>query len=239
MLRTDGWSLDEIAVRFDVSRERVRQILVAHGGPDSDEVAAARRRRAQHQAEARIDELLALWRAGERLERASASLGLRRAAARSAIASFATDGDRDARKATLASVRAIRKTYSDGDIVIALSAVAGRLGRVPTAREYGALTRELECPSLATVVNRMGGWTCAVCAAGLVAPSTPARARPRRWTADACWAAVCQVVAELGEIPTVAGYDRHATGRADLPSSATVRNRLGRWSAIASRGAQP
>jgi len=32
-LRERGWSLDEIALRYGVSRERVRQILRAHGGP--------------------------------------------------------------------------------------------------------------------------------------------------------------------------------------------------------------
>ena len=67
MLRRQGWNLDQIAERFDVSRERVRQILGAHGGPDSRDVAAARRRRVQQEAEACIDELLALWRAGEQL----------------------------------------------------------------------------------------------------------------------------------------------------------------------------
>lgn len=30
-------------------------------------------------------------------------------------------------------------------------------------------------------------------------------------------------------------YERHASDRSDLPSSATVRNRLGRWSAIVTR----
>jgi hypothetical protein len=30
----------------------------------------------------------------------------------------------------------------------------------------------------------------------------------------------------------VLSYERHAAGRRDLPSSATLRNRLGRWSAI-------
>ena len=62
-LRGQGWSLDEIALRYGVSRERVRQILRANGGPDAQNVADARRRRAEQQAEARIDELLALWRA--------------------------------------------------------------------------------------------------------------------------------------------------------------------------------
>ena len=44
-LRERGWSLDEIALRFGVSRERVRQILRAHGAPDPERVAEARRRR--------------------------------------------------------------------------------------------------------------------------------------------------------------------------------------------------
>jgi hypothetical protein len=113
-----------------------------------------------------------------------------------------------------------------------VTTVAGLLGRVPTAKEYGALARELDCPSLTTVLNRMGGWTNAVRAAGLISASTPARTRSRRWTTATCWAAVLQVVAELGEMPTVIAYDSHVAGRADLPSSATVRNRLGRWSAI-------
>src|SRR5262245_16500382 len=63
-LREQGWSLDEIALRFAVSRERVRQILRAHGGPDPHDVAVARRRREERRAEERVDELLALWRAG-------------------------------------------------------------------------------------------------------------------------------------------------------------------------------
>ncbi|HEV2775729.1 MAG TPA: sigma factor-like helix-turn-helix DNA-binding protein [Solirubrobacteraceae bacterium] len=63
-LREHGWSLDEIALRFGVSRERVRQIMRAHGGPAPEDIADARRRRAEADAEARIDELLARWRSG-------------------------------------------------------------------------------------------------------------------------------------------------------------------------------
>jgi hypothetical protein len=82
----------------------------------------------------------------------------------------------------------------------------------------------------------MGGWSKAVSAAGLrPATAAPSRARGRRWTEDACWDALRRAVDELGEIPSVLGYERFAAGRADLPSSATVRNRLGRWSSLATR----
>jgi hypothetical protein len=186
-------------------------------------------------AEAQIDELLRRWRAGETPRSAASALGLQAVACRSAIARFATDVDRAARSASLASSRAVTKTYSDRDIMIALTTVADRLGRVPSAREYGALARQLEYASLPTVLNRMDGWTNAVRAAGLTRVPSHARPRSRRWTEGACWAALRQVVAELGELPTVLAYERYAAGRADLPSSATLRVRLGRWSMITTR----
>jgi AraC-like DNA-binding protein len=230
-LREQGWSLDEIALRFGVSRERVRQILRAHGGPAPQDIAEARRRRAEAQAEQRIDELLALWRAGEQPRSAADKLGLQAAACRSTIERFATDVDRAARKASMAGARQIQ-LYSDRDIILALTSVSVRVGRVPSAKEYAAHARALNYPSLPTVLNRMGGWTHALHAAGMRPLSAPARSRKRRWTEESCWAALRSVVDELGEIPTVLSYERHALGRPELPSAATVRNRLGRWSAI-------
>jgi hypothetical protein len=234
-LREQGWSLDEIALRYEVSRERVRQILRAHGGPDPQEIADARRRRAEQMAESRVDELLALWRAGEGTGDVAAKLGLQTVACRTTIERFATDVDRAARRASMAGARGAR-TYSDRDIVLALSAATARLGRVPSAKEYAAVARELRFPSLATVLNRMGGWSSAIAAAGLrPMVIAPGRKRSRRWTEEACWQALTRTVAELGEIPSVLGYERFAAGRDDLPSSATIRNRLGRWSSLATR----
>jgi len=230
-LRQQGWSLDEIALRFGVSRERVRQILRAHGGPAPQDIADARRRRAEEQAEQRIDELLALWRAGEQPRSAADKLGLQAAACRSTIERFATDVDRAARKASMGGARRIQ-LYSDRDIILALTSVSIRVGRVPSAKEYAAHARVLNYPSLPTVLNRMGGWTHALRAAGMQPLSAPARSRKRRWTEESCWQALRGVVEELGEIPTVLSYERHALGRADLPSAATLRNRLGRWSSI-------
>jgi Sigma-70, region 4 len=180
-LREEGWSLEEIGLSFEISRERVRQILHAHGGPDLQDVAAARHRRAEQLAEARVDELLALWRAGDSPREAARTLGLRAAACTRAIERFTTDVDRAARRASMASARA-----------------------------RGVATGPRGNP-------------------------VPARTRRLRWTDAACWEALRQAADELGEVPTVLAYERHAAGRSDLPSSATVRNRLGRWSALATR----
>lgn len=235
-LRVEGFSLDEIAERYGVSRERVRQILRTHGGPDPQDVADARRRRAGRQAETHVDELLALWRCGKAPGIAAAALGLRAAACRGIIERFATDVDRAARQASLADARGSgAQTYSDQEILTALMSVATRVGRVPSAREYAALAGEQRLPSLATVLNRMGGWGNAIRAAGMLPLVAGAGARSRRWTDEACWTALRSVSRELGEIPSVRGYERHAEHRHDLPSPATIRNRLGRWSSIVTR----
>jgi uncharacterized protein (DUF433 family) len=232
-LREQGWSLDEIALRYEVSRERVRQILRAHGGPEPQDIAVARKRRAERLAEDRIDELLALWRAGEAPAGAAGKLGLQTAACRTTIERFATDVDRAARRASLAGARAA-PTYSDGDITSALTFAAAQLGRVPSAKDYATIARRGRLPSLATVLNRMGGWSSALASAGLRA-AAPGPPRSRRWTEEACWDALRRAADELGEIPSVVGYERFAAGRSDLPSSATIRNRLGRWSSLTAR----
>jgi uncharacterized protein (DUF433 family) len=235
-LREQGWSLDEIAVRYRVSRERVRQILIAHGSMDAN-VAEARRRRAEALAQSRIDDLLARWRSGQDAGRAAAALGLQAAACRSTIERFASEVDRAARRASLAGARGGTgaQIYSDRDILVALTSVAARLARVPSPKEYAGVAREMGFPSLPTVLNRMGGWTSAIKAAGMTPLSQPRRPRTQRWTPDACWAALRVAAEELGEVPSVLAYERHAAKRKDLPSSATVRNRLGRWSTIATR----
>ena len=110
VLRERGFSLDEIALRFGVSRERVRQILRAHGEPDPKAVASARRRRVEQQVQARLPELLALWRAGAAPGSAAVALGLQVTACRNAIAGAAPEADRDARRRSLAGDPAIAKS---------------------------------------------------------------------------------------------------------------------------------
>jgi hypothetical protein len=230
-LRVQGWSLAEIAARYEISRERVRQILDAHGRLDRLDVVEARRRRTLRLAEARVDELLALWRSGCDPRAIAHGLGLQGAACRGTIERFATDVDRAARRAALAGARAA-PTYSDEDLVVALRSTAARLGRAPSAKDYAAIAREWGLPSVPTILNRMGGWSSALSTAGL--RSGAGRSR-RRWTDDACWDALRRAADELGEVPSVLAYERYATGRGDLPSSATIRNRLGRWSPLAAR----
>jgi DNA-binding transcriptional MerR regulator len=232
LLRENGFSLDEIAERYEVSRERVRQILHANDGPAREEAEMARRRRMERQAAARITELLARWRAGDALAVIARDLSIPSTTCSKVIAQYATDMDRVARRTSLARTRGPSRKYSDRDIVDALVLVATELGEVPTPRQYGARTRELGLPSLPTVLNRTGGWKNALQAAGMH-PTSPARnTRQPRWTEAECWRVLHRVVRDLGDVPSLRSYERLIADRADMPSSSTLRNRLGRWSAI-------
>jgi HNH endonuclease len=233
-LRARGLKLHEIAEHFGISGARVGQILLAHGGPDTSQAEAARRLRAEQAATARIGELLAIWRSGAHLVVAAKELGLEPTGCAAAIANFATDADRAARRANIAGPRVATRTYSDDDIYDALIYVAVRVGRTPTVSDYAVVARERGFPSPPTIRHRMGSWSNAITGAGL-APRASTRSSTRRWTEEACWEAVRAVVEEVGEIPSLRAYERIASGRADLPSAATVRHRLGRWGAVISR----
>ncbi|HWH11390.1 MAG TPA: hypothetical protein VG165_09695 [Solirubrobacteraceae bacterium] len=234
MLRARGLKLHEIAEHFGISGARVGQILVAHGGPDTSQAEAARRLRAEQDAIARIGELLAIWRSGAHVVVAAKELGLEPTSCAAAIAKFATDSDRAARRASIAGPRVAEQTYTDDDIYDALIYIAVRVGRTPTVSEYAVVARERGFPSPPTIRHRMGSWSSAIIGAGL-APRASTRSTTRRWTQEACWAALRTVVEEIGVIPSVRAYDRLACGRVDLPSAATVRHRLGRWGAVISR----
>ena len=84
---------------------------------------------------------------------------------------------------------ATRSTTSPN--LVALTSVAARLGRARSPKEYAELARELQFPSLPTVLNPMGGWTSAIRAAGMrPLGEAKRRTRARHWTDDACWAAL-------------------------------------------------
>ena len=201
-LREQGWSLDEIALRFGVSRERVRQIMRAHGGPAPQDIAEARRRRAEAQAEARIDELLARWRAGEAPRVAASELGLQAAACRSTIERFATDADRAARKASMAGARCGAHVLRSRHHPRARVGRRRASGRVPSAKEYAAACPRAGLPEPADRAQPDGRLGARAARRGHAPAERPPRApRPRRWTEEACWVALRKVVARARRDP--------------------------------------
>lgn len=234
-LALDGLTLENVGDRFGLTRERIRQVLNREGVTTAQlahaKVARRRRRTEPHSAAA-----LTLFREGLELDEISSRVGLQVADVKALIREHGTPADRATRQQRRAAERETSAgAYSEGDLAAAIRRVAEHIGDVPSSSRYQEVARELGLPSVPTIINRFDGWAPAVRAAGMRPHSSPRRSYTRRWSADACWEAMRRIVAELGAPPTVAQYELLAEGNDDLPSSATVRNRLGRWSSVVAR----
>ena len=234
-LRLEGRSVSEIATRFGVSRQRVSQILRAEGATAGAARIAAAKRRDEAEA-ALLPQTSELFREGWDLDEIASRVGLSPGRLAALMRDAATPGDRAARRAARStSRRSAALTFSDADLLAGIRRIAERDRRVPSSNRYQAVAPELGLASLPTVANRFGGWAAAVRLAGLVPQESPRREYTRTWTADRCWRALRHLTDELGAPPTAAQYDLLASNNDDLPSQATVRNRLGRWSEIVAR----
>ena len=237
LARAQGDTLQEIGARFGLSRERVRQILSGTGADDIQSSRRARAERRRAAAEERRPQVFASWRAGSGVNQIAAELGLPRASVKALIDRYATADDRDARRLALfnAARCARPRGYSDEQLLGAVGDVVEQVGRVPTSSEYAKIAREAGLPSLSTVENRFGGWKATLRAIGHPAPPERGRRYRRRWTEERCLQALRELVAELGRLPSQAAYRELSARREDLPSSATLRTRLGSWSTIGQR----
>jgi Homing endonuclease associated repeat len=114
--------------------------------------------------------------------------------------------------------RAIRKRYSDEQILEELRAHARRVGRSPTMKEFAADPETKVHPQ--TVIEHFGTWNAAKRAAGLV---------PRRFaTRDELLEVLRSLGAELGRMPTARDLDER---RGRMPSKSLYWHTFGSLSA--------
>src|SRR5579871_4811699 len=110
--------------------------------------------------------------------------------------------------------RAIRKRYSDEQILDELRAHAARLGRSPTMKEFAADPETKVHPQ--TVIEHFGTWNAAKRAAGLV---------PRRFaTREELLEVLHSLGAELGRMPTARDLDER---RGRMPSKSLYWHMFG------------
>ncbi len=235
--RARGDTLQEIGERFGLSRQRISRILIESGAETANrEARAARTARQLTRRQVSAEEVLSTWRSGIGPASVAARLGISRACVSAVIDAHATEADRIARRrAQSEQASRSRRRFSDEALIEAVRASAEWAGRVPSIADYAELARSSDLPSLDTIGLRFGGWNAALRAAGMTPRDTRRRGPPRRWTEAACLEALGRLVEELGELPSITRYEELARERADLPSPATVRNRLGRWKLVALR----
>ena len=108
----------------------------------------------------------------------------------------------------------IRKRYTDDQILDELRACAGRVGRAPTMKEFGADPETAVHPQ--TVIEHFGTWNAAQRAAGLV---------PRRFaTREELVALLRKLGDDLGRTPTARDIDER---RGRMPSKSLYWHTFG------------
>lgn len=120
--------------------------------------------------------------------------------------------------------------YSDEQMLEALRAAASVTGQPMSTGAYTGVQRGGDLPTWTAIKHRFGSWNAACRQAGLEV--TVQSGRPPTWTTDD----VRRVVAEFLADPEVSSsaitaYEAWARPRPDAPSSQTVRNTFGSWSA--------
>ena len=228
-----GGTLGEVAERFGITRERVRQLFRAHDLPTRSiaEAAALRRERLVNEHREQIFELID---AGVAPNEIAERLGISPQLVRDALRD-------DPSRRRVAAFRRTAKTrpkpkYSDEEVIECLRTASVELGGVLTTAEYTNYARTRRFPDgrpwplHQTPFLRFGSWRGALQRAELEANPPSAIAGQRLFTREHCIDAILEVERELGHPPTAAEYERAATAsNGILPSLATVRHRCGGW----------
>lgn len=225
-MRSEGQTLDEIAKRVGLTRERVRQVVNRNGGPSAREArAAAARQRTGFEAQlSAAIERAVLDGKCSRYADIELRFDLSPAEARRTTPRSA---------ATLLDARAkAARRWTDEEVLEAIRTAATY--EYPLVRtKYQALVDagEVQGPSSARI-DQLFGWVSACEMAG-VESGHAWRDYQSTWTDDDLLHYVRVYLAEVGSTATFAGYDKwRRRAGLDAPSAPTLRNRLGRWVSI-------
>ena len=224
-LYRDGYTLKEIGQQFGISRQRVQQLLDAHGVKRRPPRAVLHRERAERQGA----EIVARFRATADVGRVASELGLPRRAVLEVLRERLHRPELYRPKPSI-------KQFTDEEIVACLRAAAQAFDGTLTGADYAAIAagRRLpdgrRWPSRPTVDYRFGGWLSATAAAGVRPGRRRAGGPSRRFTPERCRAAVREAAKALGHPPSSVEYEHFARTRCGaLPGVRTVQKNLGPW----------
>jgi transposase len=231
-LYESGWTLEQVAQEFGVSRERVRQILrqFSYGTRSVGESSALKRDQLRVLHGHRIRMLLA---EGLTTAEAADRLGVTEHFVKTYLAD---DPELNRHRHAYRNRRAEKPRYSDEELIELLQEASHELGGVLTAAGYTALSRTRQLPdgrpwpTHQTHALRFGTWVAALARAGLQSNKSSPIAGMRIFDRAHCIDALVEAQRELGRFPTAAEYEAWATGKnGAVPSLATLRHRCGGW----------
>lgn len=222
-----GWTYDQIGREFNLTAERVRQLLneyVVEMRPRAD-------RRYESAFPARADEVEALFLQLRDDDAVAEATGLDPSIVRRFANEYLPDSDvlRRQRKRRIAR-------YSDDELVACLRTAATELGNPLAHARYAewsrgrALDGERPWPGPQGMMLRFGSWRNALARAGL--PANPTAGPDPRFELSDAVDAMARAWAETGKPPTVGSYDNWRAGREEFPASATARKFVEGWDVL-------
>jgi len=233
-LRLEGRTLEEIAVVFGVTRERVRQLVVKHDGPTADELRAERRANdAAEKAHLKAvvgQEIREAADAGPMTAEEMARLIERD------VADVVRYWPSNIRYLRVRDSAPFEQTWTDDSILAAIRDAA--IYEFPlTANAYSELVRvgQVQGPSLPRIGQRFGTWAAACDRAGVEHGATM-RAFESRWTDGDLLEYARQYFHAVGFSGSAHRYDEwKRIHSSEAPSLGTLRNRFGTWTEIKRR----
>lgn len=239
-LRRNGRTLDEIGKEFGVTRERVRQLMIKYGGPDSTSVRQAQTERVQSEEQVRGRVVSSTVRD---VLSSSGPMSLAEVASTTGIeaAEVARHWPAELTHLRLWGTNGAESRWSDDKIMDAIREAA--VYEFPlTANAYGRLLAvgQIQGPSVPRIGQRYGSWTAACEAAGVTAGRAVRNNYESRWSDNDLAEIVRQYLLDP-DVPNSANrFDAwKRVNVPDGPSFQTVRNRFGSWTEAKRRALTP
>jgi hypothetical protein len=220
-----GETTDSISKSYNITRERVRQIISWNGGPTAKDARSARhadKNAAEQALRVRLNSLI------------DANPGI----SGKELAQLAQVASKEVYKVlTHEEKRKLyhtiegTKSYSDEQILEALQRVH-KLVDVPLTRPiYDSARMPGAEPTAQAVAIRFERWTAACSAAGVPCQQPNKRSYLRRWTQDEIVTWVAKYLSQSSE-RSASGYANFARQNLNCPSLGTVKKVFGTWSAV-------
>lgn len=229
-LRRNGRTLDEVGKQFGVTRERVRQLMLKYGGPDSTSVRQAQMEKVQSEEQVRGGVVSSTVRD---VLSSSGPLSLDEVASATGIeaAEVARHWPAELAHLRLWGANGTESRWSDDEIMEAIRGAA--VYEFPlTANAYGRLLAvgQIQGPSVPRIGQRYGSWTAACKAAGVTAGRAVRNNYESRWSDQDLADIVRQYLLDPGVPNSANRFDEWKRENVpDGPSFQTVRNRFGSW----------
>lgn len=235
----DGETLASIGHDYGVTGEAVRQRLAALGRPGASGRQSARERR-QARMEAATPEVVKAFRELRDVHAVASTTGVDTTTVRAIL------DDHDLLHQAVPKVRNKPSQYTDEEILDCIRSAASTQPQGLSHSAYDEHAKPLTLddgrrwPTHQTATLRFGSWADACKAAGVEPGRRMRKEYAVKWDAEDCVKAVAAFLEESwaeGNRATVVGYDEWQSDR-EAPSAATVRQRLGGWSAAVRLAAQ-